>query len=321
MKTVLITGANGFCGRYLAGLLENDSNYKVYGISRRIPKELLTQHSRVIYETCDLNDYLSVLNILKKTKPDYIFHLAADSSVASSWKNPINMITNNIVSQINIFEAVLDLKLSSKIIVACSSEEYGLVSPSNLPVNENCCFNPLSSYAVSKVSQDMLAFQYFMSYNMNIVRVRAFNLTGPGRPPNYALSSFAKQIADIEKGLNQNKILVGNLNVGRDFTDVRDAVKAYHLIALNAKPGTVYNLCSGKAYQLTDLLNFLLSLTKENVKIEIDKSKFRPADLPIMLGDNSKIIKEINWTPTIDIHKTLEDMLNYWRAYEENNRI
>ena len=316
MKTVLITGANGFCGRYLAGLLENDSNYIIYGISRRIPKELLIQHPRVIYEICDLNDYFSVLNILKKTKPDYIFHLAADSSVASSWKNPINMITNNIVSQINIFEAVLELKLSSKIIVACSSEEYGLVTPSNLPVNENCCFNPLSSYAVSKVSQDMLAFQYFMSYNMNIVRVRAFNLTGPGRPPNYALSSFAKQIADIEKGLSKNRILVGNLNVERDFTDVRDAVKAYYMIALNAKPGTVYNLCSGKAYKLIDLLNFLLSLTKEDVKIEIDESRFRPADLPVMLGDNSKIIKEINWIPTIDIHKTLEDMLNYWRAYE-----
>lgn len=174
----------------------------------------------------------------------------------------------------------------------------------------------LSSYAVSKVSQDMLDFQYYKSYNMNIVRVRAFNLTGPGRSPSYALSSFAKQVADIEKGLSKNRISVGNLNVERDFTDVRDAVKAYHLIALNAKPGTVYNLCSGKSSKLIDLLYFLISLTKEEVKVEIDKSKFRPADIPVMVGDNTKIKEEINWVPEIDIHDTLKDLLNYWRSID-----
>jgi GDP-4-dehydro-6-deoxy-D-mannose reductase len=316
LKTVLITGAAGFCGRYLAEILGNNGNYVTYGISRRIPDELCIQHPRVIYKACDLKDYASVLDVLKKTTPDYIFHLAAESSVASSWKNPINMMTNNIVSQINLFEAVLELELSTKIIVACSSEEYGLVKPSDLPANENCCFNPLSSYAVSKVSQDMLAFQYYKSYNMNIVRVRAFNLTGPRRPPNYALSSFAKQITDIEKGLSKNPILVGNLNVERDFTDVRDAVKAYHLIAQKAKPGEVYNLCSGKAYKLIDLLYFLLSLAKVDVKVEIDESKFRPSDIPVIVGDNTKIMKEINWAPEIDIHNSLKDLLDYWRSID-----
>lgn len=314
MASFLITGANGFCGRHLATLLEKSNVGTVYGLSRKIPQELEVGHSKVIYKSCDLMDYDSVLEVIKDVKPDYIFHLAADSSVASSWKNPTKMITNNIVSQINLFEAVHELGLSSKIVIACSSEEYGLVRESDLPVNENCNFNPLSAYAVSKVAQDMMGFQYYKSYNMNIVRIRAFNMTGPGRPPNYALSSFAKQIADIEKGIVENVIHVGNLNAMRDFIDIRDGVRAYLLVALKASPGSVYNLCSGKAYKLMDLLNYLVSLTKEEVKVEIDNSRFRPADIPVMVGDNTKIKKEINWAPEIDIHETLKDLLNYWRS-------
>jgi len=316
MSTFLITGVNGFCGRHLATLLEESNIGIVYGLSRKIPQYLTVEHPGIICKSCDLMDYNSVMETMKDIKPDYIFHLAADSSVASSWKNPTKMITNNIVSQINLFESVHELGLSSKIIVACSSEEYGLVRESDLPVDENCNFNPLSAYAVSKVAQDMLGFQYYKSYNMNIVRVRAFNMTGPRRPPNYALSSFAKQIADIEKGIVENVISVGNLNVMRDYTDVRDGVKAYLLVALKASPGSVYNLCSGKAYKLIDLLNYLVSLTKEDVKVEIDNSRFRPSDIPLMVGDNTKIKEEINWAPEIDIHDTLKDLLNYWRSID-----
>jgi len=260
-------------------------------------------------------DHTSVFNILKNIKPDCVFHLAAESSVASSWKSPINILNNNILSQVNIFEAVRELELSTRIVVACSSEEYGLVNESDLPVNENCCFNPLSTYAVSKVAQDMLAYQYYKSYNMDIVRVRAFNLTGPGQSPYYALSSFAKQIVDIEKDSIKNTISVGNLNVLRDYTDVRDAMKAYHQLALKTKSGTVYNLCSGRAYNLKDLLNILISLSTEDIKIKVDKMKFRPSDLPIMVGDNTKIKSEIGWEPKIDIHKTLKDLLDFWRTY------
>ena len=313
MTVYLITGANGFCGRHLADVLE-DVNSIVYGISRRIPDDLLAEHLHVKYEQCNLVDHTSVFNILEKIKPDCVFHLAAESSVASSWKSPINMLNNNVLSQVNIFEAVRELELPTRIIVACSSEEYGLINESDLPVNENCCFKPLSAYAVSKVTQDMLAYQYYKSYNMDIVRVRAFNLTGPGRPPNYALSSFAKQIADIEKGLTKNTISVGNLNVKRDYTDVRDAMKAYHKIASKAKSGTVYNLCSGKAHSLKDLLDILVSLSTEDVNIEVDELRFRPSDLPIMLGDNTKIKTEVDWAPEIDIYDTLNDLLNYWRS-------
>ncbi len=314
MTINLITGANGFLGRYLAKMLETDNN-TVYGISRRIPQDLVEEHPDIRYEQCNLVDHAAVFEILKKIKPDFIYHLAAESSVASSWKSPINIMNNNVLSQINIFEAIRELGLSSRIVVAGSSEEYGLVRKSDLPVNEKCCFNPLSTYAVSKVAQDMLAYQYHKSYNMDIVRVRSFNLTGPGSSPVYALSSFAKQIADIEKSLAKNTIMVGNLNVKRDYTDVRDAVKAYHQVALKAKPGAVYNLCSGKAHDLRDLLDYLVSLSNMNIRIEVDKSRFRPSDLPVMLGDNTKIRTEIGWMPEIDIHDTLIDLLNYWRSH------
>lgn len=315
MVKYLITGANGFCGRHLADVL-NDGNNRVYGISRSIPDELIAQHPNVTYEQCNLIDHTSVYNLLNKIKPDCIFHLAAESSVGSSWKNPVNMMNNNVLSQINIFEAVRELELSTRIIVAGSSEEYGLITESDLPVNEKCCFNPLSTYAVSKVSQDMLAYQYYKSYDMDIIRVRSFNLTGPGRPPTYALSSFAYQIAEIEKKKSENIISVGNLDVKRDYTDVRDAVKGYYKIALKAKPGAVYNLCSGKAYNLKDLLNILISFSTTEVNVEIDRSKYRPSDLPIMLGDNTKIKTEIGWVPKIDIKTTLNDLLDYWRTYK-----
>jgi GDP-4-dehydro-6-deoxy-D-mannose reductase len=315
MTTYLITGANGFVGRHLIKELEINHNI-VYGVSRRIPDELIEIHHDVIYEQCNLTDHTSVFNVLNKIKPDFIFHLAAESSVASSWKSPINIMNNNVLSQINIFESIRELELSTRIVVACSSEEYGLVKESDIPVNEKCCFNPLSTYAVSKVAQDMLAYQYYKSYDMDIVRVRSFNLTGPGRSADYALSSFAKQVADIEKGLIKNTIMVGNLNVKRDYTDVRDAVKAYYQIALKAKSGAVYNLCSGNAHCLKDLLDYLISLSHADIKVEIDKLRFRPSDLPVMLGDNSKIKLEIGWVPETHINKTLVDLLAYWRSHK-----
>lgn len=315
MVKYLITGANGFCGRHLADVLVGRSN-SVYGISRSIPDDLVAKHPAVTYEQCNLIDHTSVYNMLKKIEPDCIFHLAAESSVASSWRSPVNIMNNNVLSQINIFEAVRELELSTRIIVACSSEEYGLINKSDLPVNEKCCFNPLSTYAVSKVSQDMLAYQYYKSYDMDIIRVRSFNLTGPGRPPTYALSSFAYQIAKIEKKMSKNIISAGNLDVKRDYTDVRDAVNGYYELALKAKSGTVYNLCSGKAYNLRELLNVLISFSTTNVNVEKDISKFRPSDLSIMFGDNTKIKTEIGWIPKIDIQTTLSDLLEYWRNYK-----
>ena len=309
MSKKLITGINGFCGRHLAGTLDGD----VYGISRTIRDDFFKQYPHVVFYECDLTDYDRTLSVIQEIEPDCIFHLAADSSVASSFDIPTAIIHNNVTSQINLFEAVRNLDLTTRIVVAGSSEEYGLVKQSDIPVTEECSFNPLSTYAVSKISQDMMAYQYYKSYGMDIVRVRSFNLTGPGRPPHYALSSFAYQIAQIEKHSRCGTISVGNLNVSRDYTDVRDAVKGYLQISLKAKPGSVYNMCSGRAYSLKNLLDILISYSTASILIEVDLEKFRPSDLPVMKGDNTKIKNDIGWSPSIPIHNTLLDLLEYWR--------
>ena len=312
MAKYLITGANGFCGRHIVNFIPK--NNEIYGISRNIPEELMLKHPHVNYERLNLLDHSSVFQFLKKNTPDYIIHLAAESSVGLSWKGPINVLNNNIISQINMFEAIRELELyDTKILIACSSEEYGLINESDLPINENCSFNPLSAYAVSKISQDMSAYQYYKSYNMNILRARCFNLIGPGQATNYALSSFAKQIADIEKGQRENIIYVGNLDVVRDYTDVRSAMDAYYKILTKSEKGSVYNICSGKGYQLKDLLNYLISLSDTNIEIKTDSLRLRPSDLPIMTGDNTKIKNELEWEPKIDIYQSINDLLDYWR--------
>ena len=305
----LITGVNGFCGQHLVYLLKK----RVYGISRTIDCEFFQKEPPLIFYECNLTDPVRTRCIIEEIEPDVIFHLAADSSVSSSFDNPAQLMHNNITSQINIFEAVRSLDLVTRIVIACSSEEYGLVKKSDIPVTEDCSFNPLSTYAVSKVSQDMLAYQYYKSYDMDIVRVRSFNLTGPGRPPSYALSSFAYQIAKIEKIAQHGIISVGNLDVSRDYTDVRDAVKGYAQIAEKAPSGSVYNLCSGGAYNLKSLLDILISYSTADITVEVDPDKFRPSDLPVMKGDNTKIKNDIGWSPSIPIHTTLLDLLDYWR--------
>lgn len=317
MATYLITGANGFCGRHLVNIIPRDN--EIFGISRNIPEELISMHPHVTYERLNLLDHSSIYEFLKKYTPDYIIHLAAESSVASSWKGPVNMLNNNLISQINIFEVLRELELNeTKIVIACSSEEYGLVKESNLPVNENCNFNPLSAYAVSKIAQDMSAYQYYQSYGMNIIRARCFNLIGPGQATYYALSSFAKQIADIEKGQRENTICVGNLDAVRDYTDVRSAMDAYYQIVTKSKSGYVYNICSGNGYNLKGLLDYLISLSEFDIKIKMDPSRLRPSDLPVMVGDNTKIKNEIGWEPKIDIYESLIDLLNYWRDKTTN---
>ena len=309
MSKNLITGINGFCAKHLIDILDGD----VYSLSRTIPEDFLKKHPHVLFYQCDLTDPNRTRRVIQEIEPDVIFHLAADSSVASSFNNPVSIMHNNITSQINIFEAVRSLNLTTRIVVAGSSEEYGLVKKSDIPVTESCSFNPLSTYAVSKVSQDMLAYQYYKSYDMDIVRVRSFNLTGPGRPYSYALSSFAYQIAQIEKRSQCGIISVGNLNVSRDYIDVRDAVKGYVQIAQKAPSGSVYNLCSGKAYCLRELLDILITFSTSDITVKVDPEKFRPSDIPIMQGDNTKITNEIGWSPSIDVHSTLLDLLNYWR--------
>jgi len=315
-KKSLITGITGFAGSHLAELLLKN-NHEVYGTVRWRSKTENIEHIKKQLKLieADLLDAHSMQNLIRKTKPDYIFHLAAQSFVLSSWNAPAHTLNLNIIGQVNLFEAIREVGVNPVVQIACSSEEYGLVYPNEVPIKETNPLRPLSPYGVSKVAQDMLGWQCFKSHGIKVIRTRAFNHTGPRRGEVFAESTFAKQIAEIEKGKKEPIIEVGNLKAKRDYTDVRDMVRAYLLSVEKGKPGEVYNICSGKAYPIKDILNLLLSMSKKKIKIKIDPQRLRPSDVEILLGDCSKFKRETGWKPKITFEKTLRDLLDYWREH------
>jgi GDP-4-dehydro-6-deoxy-D-mannose reductase len=246
-------------------------------------------------------------------RPDLVFHLAAQSFVPASWTSPAVTLEINIIGSCNLFEAIRAAKIDPAIQIACSSEEYGLVKPEEVPIKETNPLRPLSPYGVSKLAMDYLGYQYFKSYGMRIVRTRGFNHTGPRRGEVFAESSFAKQIAEIEKGKREPVILVGNLEAKRDYTDVRDMVNGYFLAATKGEPGEVYNICSGRAVKISEVLDILLKMSRVKTKIVQDPTRMRPSDVPILQGDCSKFKRRTGWRPKIPLQKTLRDLLNYWR--------
>lgn len=313
-KKALITGITGFAGSHLAELLLKEG-YEVWGTARpRSKTDHIESIKRIInLEDADLVDSHSLYTIITKIKPDYIFHLAAQSFVPTSWASPAVTLEVNITGSANLFEAVRQASIDPVIQIACSSEEYGLVFANELPIREENPLRPQSPYAVSKVAMDYLGYQYFCSYGMKIVRTRGFNHSGPRRGHTFAESNFAKQIAQIEKGEQEPIIYVGNLDASRDYTDVRDMVRAYLMAVLKGEPGEVYNICTGKAIKIGDMLEMLLRFSKVKVKIQEDPTRMRPSDVPVLLGDFSKFHKKTGWKPEIPFEKTMEDLLNYWR--------
>ncbi len=312
---VLITGITGFVGSHLAEFVLAKKNIAVYGIERWRSKEdnVVEFKDKIRLHYCDIRDASSVQEVIRKVKPDRIFHLAAQSFVPTSWSAPAETLTTNIIGQLNIFEAVRELKLKPRIHIAGSSEEYGIVRKSELPIKETNPLRPLSPYGVSKVGQDLLAYQYYQSYGLYVVRTRAFNHSGPRRGEVFATSNFAKQIARIEKGLQEPVLHVGNLIPRRDFTDVRDVVRAYWLALEKGKKGDVYNICTGRDYSIGQMLNLLLSKARVKVKIRRDPKRMRPSDVMRLVGDSTKFRKLTGWKPEIPFSKTLEDLLDYWR--------
>lgn len=313
-KKALITGITGFAGSHLAELLLSEG-YEVYGTTRPRSKtdNIDSTKKKLKLYDADLLDSHSLYSILSDIGPDYVFHLAAQSFVQSSWASPANTMETNIVGSVHLFEAVRRAKIDPVIQIAGSSEEYGLVLPNETPVKETNPLRPLSPYAVSKVAMDYLGYQYNQSYGMKIVRTRGFNHTGPRRGEVFVTSNFAKQIAEIEKGKKEPVLEVGNLDAKRDWTDVRDMVQAYLLSVQKCEYGEVYNICSEKAVEVSDMLDLLLSFSKVKVRIVKDSSRMRPSDVPILLGDCSKFRKATGWKPKVPFKKTMEDLLNYWR--------
>ena len=313
---ILITGVTGFVGSHLAEYcLSLDQQVEVIGTCRwRSRRENIEHFEDAInlYE-CDLRDASSVKTLLADIQPERIFHLAAQSYVPSSWNSPGETITTNVIGQLNIFEAMRATNSTASIQIAGSSEEYGLVHPEEAPITEKNPLRPLSPYAVSKVAQDMLAYQYFQSYGLKVVRTRAFNHTGPRRGDVFVTSNFAKQIAEIEAGQRPPVIHVGDLNPKRDFTDVRDIVRAYWLSLEHCSLGEVYNVASGKAYRIKEVLKILLDNSGQDIEVVEDPERLRPSDVPLLLGDNSRFCKATGWLPEIPFEQTAKDLLDYWR--------
>jgi GDP-4-dehydro-6-deoxy-D-mannose reductase len=312
----LITGITGFAGSHLAEyLLAEHPDVEVFGIYRWRSRMENIEHvrSKVKLLECDLRDYTSVYAALAASRPDYIFHLAAQSFVPSSWTAPNETLTTNVSSQTNLFEAIRAHGLDPVVQLACSSEEYGLVLPDEVPIKETNPLRPLSPYAVSKVAQDYLGYQYFMSYGLKAIRTRGFNHTGPRRGHVFVTSNFCSQVAAIELGLQEPVIRVGNLDAIRDFTDVRDMVRAYWLAVTKGKPGEVYNIATGEGIVIRKMLDRIIELANVEVKVETDPARLRPSDVEILIGDSSKFRADTGWEPRIPFEQTLRDLLDYWR--------
>lgn len=309
---VLITGVNGFIGSYLAEYLLS-KRLEVQGtVYKKDLENIAHLKNAISLSKCDVRNQAEVKDVIKKSKPDFVFHLAAQSRPDISWKDPVGTMKTNVIGTVNILESVRKLELDPKILVACSSAEYGFMREDEGPIKEDHQLLPLSPYGVSKVAQDLLAYQYFQNFNMRTIRVRIFGATGP-RKKGDVCSDFARQIAEIEHGKREPVVHVGNLEARRSLMDVRDTVKAFWLLMEKGEVGDVYNVCSSKAYKIGDILDKFLEMSKVAVKVEVDPKKLRPSDEPIIAGDNSKIRKVCGWKPEIPIEKTLKDTLEYWR--------
>ncbi len=300
----LVTGVTGFVGPYLVNHLVRNG-FDVFGIDRS-GKEV----PGCAVEVCDVTNAPAVSSIVRKVKPEFIFHLAGQSSVERSWKEPELTRNVHINGTRNLLDAVLASKIKPRILVVSSAEVYGV--PKSIPISESHPALPITPYGESRIGQERVALEYF-NKGVDLVISRSFNQTGPGQPSAFVCSDFARQVAEIEKGM-RNSIVVGNLSVKRDFTDVRDAVAAYLLALRKCKPGEIYNISSGKGYSIRWIVDKLISLSKvKDARISQDSSKVRKADIPELVGDNSKFRKATGWKPSFDFADTLSDLLDYWR--------
>lgn len=309
----LITGISGFVGSHLAEYLLEHTDWQVAGTVYGPEDNIEHLRDRLELYPAELSELETVTSVIEQAKPDYIFHLAAQPLVSLSRRDPWATLANNIRLQLNILEAVARLGSTTRILVVGSSEEYGLVQPDELPIKETNPLRPTSPYAVSKVAQDMLGLQYHLSHKLFTVRVRPFNHIGPRQRLGFVAPDFARQIAEAEAGLQGPVIQVGNLEPQRDFSDVRDVVRGYHLLITQGEPGEVYNLGSEQARSVRELLEKLMAMSKVPITIEQDPERLRPTDVPVMVSDCTKIRGQTGWRPRISFEQSLQDVLDYWR--------
>jgi len=308
----LITGAAGFVGRHMTQQCVSQGA-TVIGVGREPAESLDGLDS---YLQAELLESAQVEQVMLSANPDLVFHLAADASVAGSWEEPERVMTANLVSTLNVLEAVRRDAPDARVLVACSGEEYG--PPQSLPVDESHLLRPQNPYAVSKVAVDHAAGFYADAYGLRIVRTRSFNHAGPGQSPAYVISAFASQIAEAERdGTDPFELVTGNTKVRRDFTDVRDVVRAYWLALDRCEPG-VYNVCSGKSVAIEEILGELIALANVEVRPRVDERLLRPNDVPDVHGTSARLREASGWEPQLSLRETLSDTLAWWR--EQVNR-
>jgi len=304
----LITGISGFAGKYLAEFLLA-KGYSVFGTYQ---SNILNSSSVKQYQ-CDITNYWEVETIMDLVQPDEIYHLAAHSSVYLSWKKPKMVMDINVNGTINLLESIKNLEINCKTLIVGSSEEYGLCRPEGVPISEENPLRPMNPYAVSKVTQGMMALQYSKAYELKVFLVRSFNHIDPRQKPIFVVSDFAKQIVEIEKGIKEPVIYVGNLEAERDFTDVRDITRGYWEVVNKGISGEYYNIGSGQSVKIGKILEILLGLSKKKIQIKQDAAKMRPSDVPIMVCNYEKLYKATNWSPQYRLEDTLQEVLDYWR--------
>jgi GDP-4-dehydro-6-deoxy-D-mannose reductase len=319
-ERVLVTGSAGFVGSHLIDfILEQPGEIEVHGLERsadNLNLAHLQADPRLKLHQVDLNDRAAVTELLVEVRPDKIFHLAARSFVGPAIADPATTLNNNTNATLHLFEAVRAARLIEQafILNVGSGDQYGFIQPDELPVRENNPFRPGNPYAVSKITQEMLGYQYFRSYGLKIVATRAFNHVGPRQSTQLAASAFAQQIALAEAGKVEPIIRVGNLEASRDYTDVRDVVRGYWLaLATPCEPGEVYNICSGQSRKMAAVLELLLEMAQGSLAVVFDPARARPSDVPVVYGDYSKFQQATGWRPEISLEQSLRDLLNYWR--------
>ncbi|SEW42058.1 GDP-mannose 4,6-dehydratase [[Clostridium] fimetarium] len=309
MKALIIGGA-GFVGNYLIKHLKNDLKWDVF--VTKMAHEKLNNEDVESFDI-DILDKDQIKEVFEKVKPDYIFHLAAQSSVALSWKNPSLTIDVNVKGSVNVLDMVRGLDYKPRVLLIGSGEEYGHIKPEESPIVEDNVARPGNIYAATKACQNMIGKIYADGYDLDIMMVRAFNHIGPNQAPMFVVADFCKQVAEIERGEKEPIIYTGNLSAKRDFTDVRDVVRAYGLLIQKGKKGETYNIGSGHAIAIQDILNRILEFSRIKIKNEVDPSKIRPVDVPIIEADTTKIRACTGWIPYISLDTTLLETLEYWR--------
>ncbi len=322
-KRSFITGITGMVGSHLADYLLEHTDWEIYGlcrwrsqldnISHLLPK--INAHDRVHLVYGDLRDYLSIHEAVRKSKPDYVFHLAAQSYPMTSFDSPLDTLETNVQGTANVLEALRKNEIEAITHICSSSEVFGRVSKDKLPIDEECTFHPASPYAISKVGTDLLGRYYGEAYNMTVMSTRMFTHTGPRRGDVFAESTFAKQIAMIESGLIPPVVKTGNLDSLRTFADVRDAVRAYYqLVTINPIPGAYYNIGGTYTCTVADMLKNLLSMsTVKDIRVETDPVRLRPIDADLQVPNTAKFKSVTGWEPVIPFEQTMADLLEYWR--------